>query len=163
MCVFLLLLQTIEEKIEDRGFSTNYAFELFDKYRDSGEIQSNSFDLTKKMWQTLPDNLLTWIIGDAKYVDENGGYYMHVDVGYLRILFYGGLIGLFLYLLYIYNLARYTYIQSGKNNEVKLFLTIYFILVLMWMWKGHYDTNCLLLLFLYSSSLNKQLSQHKLH
>ena len=60
----------------------------------------------------FPDNLHTWIIGDGylenpfnrdmNYIGPNfGGYYMATDIGYLRFLFYFGLIGLLLFCVYM--------------------------------------------------------------
>ena len=60
----------------------------------------------------FPDNLHTWIIGDGyfdnpfnrdmNYIGPNfGGYYMATDIGYLRFLFYVGLIGLLLFCVYM--------------------------------------------------------------
>ena len=53
----------------------------------------------------FPDNMKTWLIGDGYFsaprdVDPYfvgklvGGYYMGTDVGYLRFIFYFGIIGL---------------------------------------------------------------------
>ena len=117
------------------------------------------------MWKTLPTDGKTWIIGDAQYEDERGGYYMHTDVGYLRVLFYGGLIGLFLYLLYIYKVTHLVFIRSGKDSQIKLFLTVYYLLVLIWMWKGHCDTNYVLYLLLFSVTMrcNMLIKQQELN
>ena len=60
----------------------------------------------------FPDDLHTWIIGDGylenpfnrdmNYIGPNfGGYYMATDIGYLRFLFYFGLIGLLLFCVYM--------------------------------------------------------------
>ena len=129
---------------------------MFDKYRETGKIQSNSVDITRNMWNTLPSTWETWFAGDAKYEDEKGGYYMHVDVGYLRVIFFGGLIGLFFYLFYIFNLAKMTYKLSGRDINIKYFVYTYYFLVLVWMWKGHYDTNGFLYLFLFMATLGKK-------
>lgn len=65
---------------------------------------SSSFDGLKEMYEILPDSLKTWILGDAKYkiVSDNGEfleYYKNTDVGYFRVIFYNGLIGLLFFLL----------------------------------------------------------------
>ncbi len=153
--VFLALLQYQERSFGSQGIDTDYAFELFDKYRDTGKVQSNSFDVTKEMWQVLPTDLSTWFIGDAKYEDARGGYYMHTDVGYLRVIFYGGIVGLFFYILYSCKLARRTYVLSGKDKMLTQFLIMYVTFMLIWMWKGHYDVNCVLFFFLFSMILQK--------
>ena len=160
--VFLLILNQQQEMLEENGISTGYAFEIFDKFSETGEIQSNSFIATNEMWKTIPKEIDTWIFGDAKYMDENGGYYMGVDVGYLRIIFYGGLIGLFFYLLYMVKLASLAYKRSGGDRILKQFLLLYLILVFVWLWKGHYDTNCILYLILFSSTYRQLLATKRL-
>lgn len=154
--VFLFFLQFQESYFESIGLNTNYAFEIFNKYGETGHIQSNSYNATREMWKTLPTEASTWLIGDAMYEDKAGGYYMHTDVGYLRVIFYGGLVGLFLYLLYIFKLTNLSYLRSGNNQELKFFLYTYYVLVLIWMWKGHFDTNIFLYLWLFSSTLKQK-------
>lgn len=147
-------LQTQERMLESWGLQTNYAFEIFDNYRATGEFHSNSYEGTKEMWRTLPTDLKTWFIGDAKYVDDRiGGYYMHVDVGYLRVLFYGGLVGLFLYLAYIFKLCKTISIRSNKERDYNYFVWLYYAMVLIWMWKGHNDTNFFLFLLIFTSTI----------
>lgn len=156
--IIFVSLQYLSKNFESRGLNTSYAYEIFNKFSDSGELQSNSYDSTRRMWKILPASASTWIIGDAKYEDERGGYYMHTDVGYLRVIFYGGLIGLFFYLLYIFKIAKLTYLRSGRNDNIKYFMGIYYVMVLLWMWKGHFDTNCFIYLFLFSKTLRGNLS-----
>ena len=153
--VIVLFLFYQETYFESIGINTSYAFEIFDKFRETGKLQSNSFDVTSEMWKTLPSYIETWILGDAKYEDENGGYYMHTDVGYLRVIFYGGIVGLFFYLYYIYKLIKLSYLRSGRDENVKFLVILYYLLVLVWMWKGHYDTNCFLYLLLFAMTLNQ--------
>lgn len=80
---------------------SNFAFELFINYEETGSASTASSDRLMEMYETMPDNLITWIIGDARWEGEDGSYYMHIDVGYLRNIFYFGIIGL-LTLLYFY-------------------------------------------------------------
>lgn len=85
-----------------------FGFEGFFSLAEKGEWQTNSNDILKKMivW---PNNLKTWIIGDGYlnnpadkslntydpyFVGKFHGYYMGTDIGYLRYIFYFGLIGL---------------------------------------------------------------------
>lgn len=81
-----------------------FAFEGFFSLFETGRWETNSNNALMNMF-VLPDNIHTWIIGDGYlydpaginpyYVGENyPGYYMDTDVGYLRFIFYFGLIGL---------------------------------------------------------------------
>lgn len=85
-----------------------FGFEGFFSLAEKGEWETHSNDILKKMivW---PDNIKTWIIGDGYlnnpadkslstydpyFVGKFHGYYMGTDIGYLRYIFYFGLIGL---------------------------------------------------------------------
>lgn len=81
-----------------------FAFEGFFSLFESGEWEVSSNEKLKTMY-VFPETLKTWIIGDGYFsnprdVDpffigkEMGGYYMGTDVGYLRFIFYFGVIGL---------------------------------------------------------------------
>lgn len=82
-----------------------FAFEGFFNYVEYGEWETASTDKLRTMY-VFPDTLKTWIIGDGyfsnpHYSDPNYvgkttklGYYMGTDVGYLRFIFYFGMIGL---------------------------------------------------------------------
>lgn len=58
---------------------------------------SGSSSQLKKMY-IFDFNSFTLLFGDALYLDPNGnGYYRHTDVGFLRVMYYGGLILLLTY------------------------------------------------------------------
>lgn len=81
-----------------------YAFEfVFSYFEGYGFTTSSTDDMINNML-IYPDNPMTLIFGDGYYsnpadVQQN---YMGTDIGYLRILFYVGIVGsLFIYLWYI--------------------------------------------------------------
>ena len=87
-----------------------FAFEGFFSLWEKGEWSVVSNDILMDMY-VFPDNIKTWIVGDG-YFDNPyykdlyylgpkwGGYYMATDVGYLRFIFYFGLIGLSFFLMF---------------------------------------------------------------
>ena len=103
-----------------------FGFEGFFSLSEKGEWETNSGNILKNMivW---PESLKTWLIGDgfANNQDSNidffgrrtGGYYMGTDIGYLRYIFYFGLLGLF----FISALFAYaTYALSKYFKQYKL-------------------------------------------
>lgn len=81
-----------------------FAFEAFFNLVENGEFSTSSTDKLQTMY-VFPDNLKTWLIGDGYFSSPRdvdpyfvgklvGGYYMGTDVGYLRFIFYFGIIGL---------------------------------------------------------------------
>ena len=87
-----------------------FAFEGFFSLWEKGEWSVSSNDRLKNMF-VFPDNTKTWLIGDG-YIENpyfrdpyyigprTGGYYMNTDVGYLRFIFYFGVIGLSFFLIF---------------------------------------------------------------
>ena len=121
----------------DINFRSNvrFAFEGFFSLAETGEWNVHSNDILRNMY-VFPDNLKTWIIGDG-YIENpqatdpyytgkiTGGYYMGTDVGYLRFIFYFGLLGLVTFVYYFVSLTKWC--MSKFTNQQLLFL--FFLLV----------------------------------
>ena len=118
-----------------------FGFEGFFSLFETGKWETNSNNILKNMI-VFPDNLHTWIIGDGyfdnpyhrdvNYIGPNfGGYYMATDIGYLRFIFYFGLVGLLLFCVYM---------AACANELVKrfpayswMFFCILLINLIVWM------------------------------
>jgi hypothetical protein len=80
-----------------------------------------------------PDNPKTWIIGDGyfnnPYWDPNymgemtDGYYMNTDVGYLRFIYYFGLVGLSIFSIMILY-AGSMCLKRFKENQLLILILI---------------------------------------
>lgn len=114
---------------------SRFAFEGFFNLFEKGEWQIDSNDKLKTMI-VFPDNAKTWIIGDGYFINpyysdptyvgyQPGGYYMGTDIGYLRFIFYFGLIGLIAFSIFFVTSAK---VCVAKLPEYKLL--ILFILLL---------------------------------
>lgn len=117
-------------------FGTNFLFD----YKNSQANDSTGALL--EMLNIAPTNFKTWIIGDGFYHNNSGGYYMSTDVGYLRILFATGLIGLVVYIIAHLYLIGFTFWKQKKLICLSL-ITLFFALHV----KG--VANLMPLLFLY--------------
>ena len=96
----------------------HFGFEGFFSLVEKGTWDVSSNEKLMTMY-VFPDNLKTWIIGDGYFSNpyntdpfyigvKSGGYYMGTDVGYLRFIFYFGLIGLSAFIAFfmkVYNLC----------------------------------------------------------
>lgn len=82
-----------------------FGFEGFFSLAETGEWMVASNETLESMI-VLPEDLETWIVGDGYFANQRndvnylgdateGGFYMGTDIGYLRFIFYFGLIGLF--------------------------------------------------------------------
>ncbi|WP_159634907.1 hypothetical protein [Sphingobacterium composti Ten et al. 2007 non Yoo et al. 2007] len=93
-----------------------FAFEGFFNWVETGTWETNSTEVLKNMW-VFPDNEKTWIIGDGYFNNPiTRSFYMGTDVGYLRFIFYCGLIGLSVFILFFIYLSgalsvRFYYIR----------------------------------------------------
>ena len=141
-----VLMGSIENWMLQRGYVVGNAFELYENYMSTGEISTSSSESTISMMSRAPSTLETWVLGDARYTDKSGGYYMHTDVGYLRVIWYGGIIGL---ILYLYQIFRFCYLiyQKERTISTKYLFLMYYLMTLIFMLKGHADTSCVLYLF----------------
>lgn len=81
-----------------------FAFEGFFNWIESGDWQTDSTNKLQSMviW---PEELRTWLIGDGYFANSrydpnylgdatDQGFYMGTDIGYLRFIFYFGILGL---------------------------------------------------------------------
>ncbi len=93
-----------------------FAFEGFFSVAEKGHWETNSNNILKNM-VVFPDNFKTWLIGDG-YMENPldtdiyftgkafHGFYMNTDIGYLRFIFYFGILGLLAFSAYMVEVAR---------------------------------------------------------
>lgn len=101
--ILILLLSSIDSPVIVKMLS--WSSELFVSFFETGSVSTESSEAMKDLF-FMPDEF-TFLIGDGQYLSSLGQYYMSTDIGYLRVLLYGGLAGsisfyfLFLMLFYI--------------------------------------------------------------
>ena len=120
-----------------------WAFELFFNWFEYGEITSDSTEQLQGMY-IWPDSLSTYLIGDGLY-NLSDGYYMGTDVGYLRLLYYGGIpiiAAFFFYPIWII----YKTMKLGISPTLSNLLLIIFFYVLLLNIKGLIDLNFVFIL-----------------
>lgn len=134
-CMILIPLATYLYQTNE-GFHNNlrFGFEGFFSLVEKGkwEVRSNEMMMSMWMW---PDNWQTWIIGDGYFnnpLESNefyigpgydSEYYMGTDIGYCRLVFYCGLLGLCVFCAYFVNCAY----QCSINNP-NCWIIFWFIL-----------------------------------
>lgn len=124
----------------DANFHTDmrFAFEGFINLYEKGEWNVGSNEQLKNMI-VFPDNFKTWIIGDGYlnnpiHTDPNyigkitSGFYMDTDIGYLRFIFYMGLIGLLAFSIFMCKAAQMAINRfRGYRMMIWLLLAVHFI------------------------------------
>lgn len=118
-----------------------FAFEGFFSIAENGKWETNSNNILKDM-VVFPDNFKTWVIGDG-YLDDPfhkdpyyvgpdyNGYYMATDIGYLRFIFYFGLMGLATFIIYFFKVAR-TCAERFPKYAV-MFMLVLCINMIIWL------------------------------
>ena len=116
-----------------------FGFEGFFSLAETGRWETNSNDRLSDMF-VLPDNPKTWIIGDGyfdnPYSDPNFNgdnpteFYKGTDVGYLRFIFYFGVIGLISFIVFF--LVVFWECATRHRKYAILFLMILTINYIVW-------------------------------
>ncbi|MFC0308201.1 hypothetical protein ACFFHK_00560 [Gallibacterium trehalosifermentans] len=111
-----------------------FVAELFINLFSGSGLETESTDLLLEMYQILPTTMTTWLVGDGFYLTRNsidGLYYMGTDVGYLRIIFAVGIIGLVVNLMvHSYLSAKIMQLRPQRALLYFALLTLYFILLI---------------------------------
>jgi hypothetical protein len=103
-----------------------------------------------------PSTFKTYMIGDGLYTDPiSKKYYMNTDIGYLRLIYYFGIIGTLTYFTFQIILIKSIY---QLNKKFKCTFVIIFLYLIILNFKGFTDFFCFLILFLISKSTLKQVS-----
>lgn len=129
---------------------SSFGFEMFKNYSESGSFESSSTNTLIDMYSTIPDNMKTWLIGDAKWMDSSGiFYYKHTDVGYLRNIFYFGVLGLMSFIYFQYLFLKTIFYKCNFTNcrKYSIILFLFFIILNL---KGDADLTLLSTIFIYS-------------
>lgn len=150
--IIITSLYNTDQKFYNR---TRFAFEGFFSLVEEGHWRTGSNEKLMDMY-VFPDNPETWLIGDGyfmipgsdpAYMGESvEGYYMGTDVGYLRLIFFFGLIGLVVYSLYIVYAGRVC-IRMHPGNTL-LFVILTSMNFIIWL---KVATDCFFILCLFIS------------
>lgn len=118
-----------------QGFrsSFDYGFEGFINWYKTGSYSTHSSDLlVNSIGDILPNNMKTWMIGDGYFADpfDPSAFYMGTDMGYIRFIFYCGMIGLAFFFFYF---ICCTYLLCKREENMNLFfLCLFMIQLIVW-------------------------------
>lgn len=150
MIILFFLVPKIGETLEPLF---NFAFEIFINYFEKGSAESASTSQLQNMY-IFPETIQTWIIGDGYWANPYGaGYYMSTDVGYLRLIYYFGLLGLFVYLL-----MQLTIIKNSFEQKLLIYTIFLYLLILNL--KGFTDLVSICLVFYFALLFKKRILKH---
>lgn len=156
----LIILNTASKSNESLIAWQEWAFSIVNAIFDDKKITDYSVTHMLKDMYYMPDPY-TFYFGDGKYTNANGTYYGHTDVGFMRLILYGGIFGLILvYSLLIY-LSRII-IDTSKSIIFKKFIILATILFFVLEMKGESYQRAIMMLyplFLLQNYKNNELRQ----
>ena len=140
-----------------------FAFEGFFSLVEEGHWATDSTDKLQTM-VVFPETIHTWIIGDGYFMNSmydpnyigratRWGYYMGTDVGYLRFIFYYGVVGLSAIMGVIIQAAIFC--MRRYPNEKLFFIMALLVGLIVW-FKVSTDVFSFFALFIAASSLKAE-------
>ena len=107
-----------------------FAFEGLIYWIETGVWRTDSTDELQSMW-VYPETFKTWIIGDGYFMNPTKpGFYMGTDVGFLRFIFYCGLIGLSAFSIFFMYISAACYKRFPQERN--LFLLLLILVFVIW-------------------------------
>lgn len=154
--IALVFIYTSSPKLqEDYGDIIDFGFEAFINLVENGELSTASSDgLTEYHLSIWPQNQKTYYIGDIRWT-KGDSYYSDSDVGYVRLLFYFGVPGVILFLLYQYSIVRISGLIFKERILSFFFFTVFFYALILLI-KGYIDVASLIFIYLHYKSLDSK-------
>lgn len=142
--------------LKDSEYSETYewAFEWYINLLETGSFETNSTNKLQTMWH-FPSSTKTWLLGDGMFHLPNGAFYMSTDVGYLRNLFYWGLLGTTM-MYFVQYLYFRTVSSSTDCRLIKILCLVMFFWVLIYNVKEFWFADLYWILLLASLVLMKK-------
>lgn len=135
LIVIVLLGSLSPQFLENFEYVITFGFEMFINYFKGEGVTTSSTDVMMKMY-IFPDNTFSWLFGDGLW-ETSGGYYKGTDIGFCRLLFYFGIIGLTIYLCCYFRLFKIIR-NRGTGLPIRCFQLL-FIYIVVLQFKGFVD------------------------
>ena len=135
LCVVIPVMTLLYHTSETFHQNIRFAFEGFFSLWETGEWNVSSNDMLLESMIVFPETLTTWIIGDGYAANPANDpfytgtdfevYYMASDVVYLRYIFYFGLTGKLLFMIFMLKAALIC------ANKFKVYKVMFILLLLV--------------------------------
>lgn len=124
---FVPQLAALLTAIDSFEVGFNRTFDTILRYRETGTVQDNTLDALAQMI-VLPDSIIHLMLGQASYIENNTYYDINTDIGYFRLIWAYGIVGLIFHILFYLGFVR----LSIKNSAIDVTYT-YFSLAMILM------------------------------
>lgn len=127
-------LNVVSQTNDDIAIWMDWAFAFVRQLFVEKEVTDHSVVHMFEDMYFIPE-FTTCILGDGKYTNPDNSYYMHTDVGFMRLILYGGIIGIYLTYNTIFRLCKN--IKTNANSVyIKRFINLTLLLFLVLEMKG---------------------------
>lgn len=129
--IYLFLLpDSIKNVVQDDLLP--FAFEMYYNYEKTGNFTTTSTDALDEMY--FPIEYDTFLFGDAKFMNNDGTYYMHTDAGYMRYtLFYGIFINCLLSIIFFVSHFYRPIRQTLNFDKIEVSNLFYFGVIIIYL------------------------------
>ena len=124
--IFSMNIMINNERLQDKieGMS-RFAFQFAYNKQETGNFTTSSTNaLFNNMYFTVEEK--TFLVGDGRYINKDGSYYMYTDAGYMRNILYFGILGFVV--LFIYQ-SRF-FIWKNKSMFLENLIIFMYILIM---------------------------------
>jgi hypothetical protein len=126
-CAIALTAAIFAVTVDVREGALSQVFEIWNYYQDNGVVGSGSTDVLSQM-TAIPMELGTWVFGDGLFFTHSG-FYQDTDIGFSRIVFFGGLVGLMFYVSIFFWPLFFVNRRDLSRHWFLLFFIIYVYVV----------------------------------
>lgn len=154
LCIVLPIVVYLYNTNSTFNSKTQFAFEGFFSIASTGTWETHSNNILQSMVR-MPEKASTWLIGDGYFNNPAQdpyyigymwkGFYMGTDIGYLRFIYYFGLLGLLSFTLYFISIG--IYLSEKLPNYRTIFWGIILLNFVVW-FKVSSDLFSILALFI---------------
>ncbi len=141
----LYVVKTLSSVNESFAIWQKWAFAFVNQLFVEKEITDYSATHMYEDMYFMPE-LSTLFFGDGIYTNSNGLYYMHTDVGFMRLICYSGLVGLLLAYSSVIFLVNIIY-KYSNNSTLRVFIVFALILFAVLEMKGESYHRALMFLY----------------
>ena len=129
--IAIILFIILKQKMEILQNWYKWVFSAFEAYRKTGKFYDNMGTIehltTDMYWMPKP---ITFWLGDGRYTNADGGYYLHTDSGIMRpILYYGFLNYMFSLVGVILSVLEFTKKIMIENSKSSIITVIFIICI----------------------------------
>lgn len=164
MCIAIVIPCVVYMYDNNPAFRSyfRFGFEGFFSLAEKGEWDVGSNDILWTMYR-FPESLKTWIVGDGYMLSANNdpyytgpiylGFYMGTDVGYLRFIYYFGIIGLIPIVMQMITATSISFKRLPEYRTISVLLLM--VNLICWL-KVTTDTFSVMAIFVVLSMMNLQ-------